>query len=191
MGTPLRIAALAALGLVAACRQDMHDQPRYEPYEPSAFFADGRSVRPQVEGTVARGELAQDEHLLLGRVGGEFATSFPFEITAEIMERGRERYAIFCAPCHDQLGNGHGMIVQRGLRAPSSFHVERLREAPPGYFFDVVTNGFGAMFDYADRIEPRDRWAIVAFVRALQLSQNASLADAEPGARAALEGDGS
>ncbi len=179
------------LCVAPACRQDMHDQPKVEPFEASDFFADGRSARPQVEGTIARGELSLDEHLAAGRVDGELATTFPFEVTAEVMERGRGRYAIFCAPCHGSVGHGDGMIVQRGLRAPTSFHSERLRESPPGYFFDVITNGFGAMFDYADRITPRDRWAIVSFVRALQLSQNAELADAAPEARRVLEEEGS
>ena len=177
--------------LLGACRQDMHDQPKYEPYEASDFFADGRSVRPQVTGTVARGELRLDPHLYEGRVDGELAETFPFEVTAEVMERGRERYAIFCAPCHGPSGYGDGMIVQRGLRAPASFHIDRLRESPPGYFFDVMTNGFGIMYDYSNRVEPRDRWAITAFIRALQLSQNAELADAAPEARRVLEEEGS
>ena len=182
---------LPLLVMLASCRQDMHDQPKYEPFEASSFFADGRSVRPQVEGTIARGELVTDSHLATGRVDGELAKTFPFDVTAAVLERGRERYNIYCAPCHDQSGSGNGMIVQRGLRAPSSFHVERLRNETPGYFFDVITNGFGIMYDYSDRIVPEDRWAIVAYIRALQLSQNASVADATPEGRAALEGGGS
>lgn len=160
-----------------ACRQDMHDQPRYEPLEASAFFKDGRASRPLIEGTVARGQLFIDEHLYKGKINGQDATSFPFAITPDKLERGRERYNIYCSPCHDKIGNGHGMIVQRGFRQPPSFHTERLREAPVGYFYDVITNGFGTMYSYADRVKPHDRWAIIAYLRALQLSQNATIAD--------------
>jgi mono/diheme cytochrome c family protein len=188
----LTLAAPLAALLLAACRQDMHDQPKKEPFEASAFFADGRAGRPQVAGTIARGELREDVLLETGRTAdGELSAVFPFEITADVLARGRERYDINCSPCHDRTGGGNGMVVQRGLRAPSSFHTERLRAVPPGYVFDAITNGFGVMFDYADRIAPEDRWAIAAYVRALQLSQNAKLADATPEGRAALEGGGS
>lgn len=183
----LMLRALGALGVLAACRQDMHDQPRYEPLEASAFFADGRSARPQVPGTVARGELVLDEHLVTGKVAGQPATTFPFPVTREVLERGRERYGIFCAACHDGAGYGLGIVVERGMKQPPSLHVERLREAPPGYLFDVITVGFGAMYDLADRISPSDRWAIVAYVRALQLSQSATLADVPEDVRARLE----
>lgn len=179
-------AALLAL-LAAGCRQDMHDQPRLEPLEASAFFADGRASRPQVPGTVARGELIDDPHLATGKVGGGFAETFPFPITREVLERGRERYDILCSVCHDRAGYGEGIVVKRGMTQPPSLHVERLRAAPPGYFFDVVTNGFGRMFDYADRTTPQDRWAIVAYVRTLQLSQHAPLADAPEDVRVRLE----
>ena len=138
----------------------------------------------------ARGELRQDDHLYAGRVNGELATTFPFEVTADVMQRGRERYGVFCTPCHDATGSGNGMIVQRGLKTPESFHSERLRTSPPGYFFDVVTNGFGVMYDYADRIAPRDRWAIAAYVRALQLARDGQLADAPAEARGRLEAEG-
>ena len=174
--------------LLSGCRQDMHDQPRYEPLEKSAFFADGRSSRPQVPGTVARGELRLDEHLFEGTVGGEQAATFPFEVTADVLERGQDRYNVFCSVCHDRLGTGQGMIVKRGMKQPTSFHVERLREAPHGYFFDVITNGFGVMYDYSDRITPEDRWAIVAYVRALQLSQNANVGELAEDDRQRLEG---
>jgi mono/diheme cytochrome c family protein len=183
----VRALALVTCLLVASCRQDMHDQPRFEPMEASSFFADGRSARPQVDGTVARGELRLDDHLYRGTVGGRPAMTFPFEVTAEVLERGRERYDIFCSTCHDRTGSGEGLVVQRGLKRPPSFHIDRLREAPPGYFFDVMTRGFGAMYDMADRIDAEDRWAITAYVRALQLSQNATLMDVPPGWRAALE----
>ena len=183
----LPLAVSASLVFLAACRQDMHDQPRYEPLEASAFFADGRSARPQVRGTVARGELRLDEHLYAGTVNGEPATSFPFEITEDILERGRERYDIFCSTCHDRVGSGEGIVVKRGLKRPPSFHIERLREAPAGYYFDVVTRGFGAMYDLSDRVSVRDRWAITAYVRALQLSQNAALEEVPADRRAILE----
>jgi len=176
-----------ALPLLAGCRQDMHDEPRYEPLEASSFFEDGRSARPQVPGTVARGELGLDEQLLTGKVGGEFAKDFPFPITPEVLARGQQRYQIFCSACHGYDGYGEGMVVQRGMKQPPSLHVERLRQVPPGYIFDVITSGFGAMFDYSDRIRPEDRWAIVAYVRALQLSQGATLADVPPDVRARLE----
>jgi mono/diheme cytochrome c family protein len=170
-----------------ACRQDMHDQPRYKPMAESAFFGDGRSARPLVEGTVARGHLNADAHAFAGKQAGAFATEFPDAVTAQVLARGRERYQIFCAPCHGLAGYGDGMVVKRGLRTPPSFHIERLRSQPPGYFFDVVTRGFGAMPDYAAQIPPADRWAIVAYVRALQLSQNARTEDVPAGERERLE----
>lgn len=176
-GAAWRIITLCLLVSLAACRQDMHDQPRYEPLEASAFFEDGRSARQPVTGTVARGQLQADTHFYTGRVNGEPVTTFPFQITQEVLKRGQERYNIFCSPCHDRVGNGEGMVVRRGFRRPPSFHIDRLREAPVGHFFDVITNGFGAMYDYAARIPPRDRWAIIAYIRALQFSQRATLAD--------------
>ena len=177
---------ILALGSLAACRQDMHDQPRYEPLEASAFFADGRSARPAVEGTIARGRLEQDEHFTAGKVNGEIVSTLPFPLTRELLERGRERYDIFCAPCHARTGSGEGVVVQRGMTRPASLHIARLREAKIGYFFDVMTNGFGAMYDFRDRISAADRWAIAAYMRALQLSQNASLQDVPGGEREAL-----
>ena len=181
------VLAAGAAGALAGCRQDMHDQPRFEALEGSSFFPDGRASRPQVAGTVARGQLRDDELLHTGRVNGELATTFPFEVTAPVLERGRERFDIFCSACHDRLGYGEGIVVLRGMKRPASFHVERLQAAPAGHFFDVMTRGFGAMYDYSDRISPHDRWAIVAYIRALQLSQNATLADATPEQRAILE----
>jgi hypothetical protein len=177
----------ALLAALAACRQDMHDQPKAEPFEGSRFFEDGRTARPRIEGTVARGELSFDRHLQQGKVGDAWAETFPFEVTREVLERGRERFGIFCAPCHDAAGTGAGAIVERGMKRPPSMHVERLREAPPGYLFDVIGNGFGAMLDYGDRIDVRDRWAIVAYERALQLSQSARLEDLTPEERRRLE----
>jgi mono/diheme cytochrome c family protein len=185
----LRLALLASVAL--GCRQDMHDQPRYKPLAKSDFFDDKRASRPQVEGTVARGQLRDDEHLYTGKIGKELAASYPFPISADVLNRGRERYTIYCTPCHGQLGGGEGMVVQRGFKRPPSFHVDRLREAPPGYFFDVMTNGFGAMSDYAAQVPVNDRWAIAAYVRALQISQHASVADLSPEARAKVAESGS
>jgi len=178
---------LVSAGLSLGCRQDMHDQPRYDPYAKSDFFGDDLSARHPVEGTVARGQLREDEHLFRGRVDGELAPTFPVEITAELLARGRERYDIFCSPCHDRLGNGRGMVVQRGFRQPTSFHDDRLRAALPGYYFDVITNGFGAMSSYASQVPVRDRWAIAAYVRALQLSQRAAPEDVPEAQRASLD----
>jgi mono/diheme cytochrome c family protein len=169
----------------------MHDQPRYKPLAKSEFFADGRAARPLPEGTVARGQLREDEHLFAGKVGNTFADRLPVTLDMALLQRGRQRYEIFCTPCHGVSGNGDGMIVRRGYRKPSSFHVDRLRNERVGYFYDVITNGFGAMSDYATQVSVPDRWAIVAYIRALQLSQHSTLADvpqakrAELGARAA------
>jgi mono/diheme cytochrome c family protein len=180
------LSAACLVGLtLAGCRQDMHDQPRYKPYRESDFFGDRRSARPQVEGTVARGMLREDAHLYTGKVDGALAETFPFPVTAAVLERGRERYGIYCTPCHGLAGGGDGIIVARGYRRPSSFHVDRLRAERPGYFYDVITNGFGAMPDYA-HIPVDDRWAIVGYVRALQLSQNATVADVPVDERGAL-----
>jgi mono/diheme cytochrome c family protein len=186
------------LSLVSGCQQQMAAQPRYEPLTPSAFFPDGRSARPLVAGTVARGQLHTDRHLFTGlrtppleagsgpaqqakkdhaaEYGNAFDT-FPFPISAAVLKHGQERYMIFCVVCHDPLGNGQGKIVERGYTPPPSFHIDRLRQAPVGHFFDVITNGYGSMPDYRSQVPPRDRWAIVAYVRALQRSQHASLED--------------
>jgi mono/diheme cytochrome c family protein len=169
--------ALLSLALLIGCRQQMADQPRYEPLSGTGFFGDERSARPLVEGTVARGQLRADEHLYRGTAGGKLAETFPFPVTPAVLARGRERFNIFCSPCHDRLGNGQGIVVRRGFRAPSSYHIDRLRQAPPGYFFQVMTNGFGVMPDYAQQLRAEDRWAIVAYIRALQLSQHAAPAD--------------
>ena len=165
----------------------MHDQPRFEALEASDFFEDGRSARPYVNGTIARGALRDDEHLYFGRVNGEIADTVPLPVTRELLEKGHERFDIFCTPCHGQLGNGEGMIVQRGFRRPPSFHEERLRNMPVGHFYDVISNGFGTMVDYSSRVAPRDRWAIAAYIRALQLSQRATLEDVPPTERQRLE----
>ena len=179
--------ALAAALLGSACRQDMHVQPRYQPLDSSNFFSDGRSARPQVPGTVARGELRINEALYAGKVNGVPVDSFPFPITRQDLERGRERYNIYCSPCHDYTGNGHGMIVQRGFPPPPSYHIDRLRNAPVGHFFDVMTNGYGTMYSYADRVSVQDRWRIAAYIRALQMSQHATLDDVPDKDRAKLD----
>jgi mono/diheme cytochrome c family protein len=168
---------LAAAVLLAACEQKMADQPRYKPLAKSAFFGDERSARPAVEGAVARGALEIDDLFYTGKVNGKAADIFPAPVTQAMLRRGRERFNIYCAPCHDRAGNGQGLVVRRGYRAPPSFHSDRLRQAPPGHFFDVMTHGFGAMPDYGEQVDPADRWAIVAYIRALQLSQRAQLAD--------------
>jgi mono/diheme cytochrome c family protein len=164
----------------AACRQDMHDQPKYTPYKPSDFFADRRSARPAIEGTIAQGRLFDDELLYTGRIGGQPSTVFPFAVDDALMRRGRERYDIYCSPCHGLTGEGDGMVVQRGYRGPPSLIADRLRQAPPGYVYDVITNGFGAMPDYAAQVPVRDRWAIAGYIRALQLSQYAVAAELSP-----------
>ena len=168
-------AALAAGG----CRQDMHNQPKVRPLVESQFYGDQRSARPIVEGTVARGHLEDDDALFTGKVNGQDVAEFPFPVTPELMARGRERYDIFCSPCHDRTGRGSGMVVRRGYRQPPSLHIDRLRQASVGHFFDVMTAGFGAMPDYRAQIPARDRWAIAAYIRALQASQHSTL-DAVP-----------
>jgi len=182
----MRVRRVSPLGLLtvllfAGCRQDMHDQPRFKPLAKSDFYTDLRSARPPVEGTVARGELHEDSYFYTGKIGNNPGDYMPFPVTEEVLLRGRERFDIYCAPCHSRLGDGRGMIVQRGFRAPPSYHTERLRNAPLGYFFDVMTEGFGAMPEYASQIPAGDRWAIVAYIRALQLSQHATSSDVPAG----------
>jgi mono/diheme cytochrome c family protein len=181
------LCALVPLFLLAACRQDMHDQPKYIPLRESTFFTDMRSSRPLVAGTVARGQLRDDALLYTGKMNGADATMFPFPITDQVMRRGQERFNIYCSPCHGETGLGDGMIVRRGYRRPPTFHQDRLRDAPVGHFFDVITNGFGAMPDYAAQIRVSDRWAVIAYVRALQVSQHANVADVPPNRRAELD----
>ena len=175
---------------LAGCHRDMRDQPRYEALEASDFFGDGQSARQPVAGTVARGQLQEDEAFYTGKSQGELVVEPPLEITREVLLRGQERFTIYCAPCHARTGMGNGMIVERGFRRPPSYHIDRLRDAPAGHFFDVITHGFGAMPSYR-RIEPRDRWAIVAYIRVLQLSQNATLDDVPASERKLLDRGGS
>ena len=170
-----------ALAAAAGCRQDMHNQPKYRGLRPSALFADGSSARPRIEGTVARGTLQEDEAFFTGKVSKITVKELPFPVEAQVLDRGQERFNIYCTPCHGGTGAGNGMVVQRGYRQPPSLHIERLRQADAGYLFDVMTNGFGVMPDYRVQIAPRDRWAIVAYIRALQLSQHATAADVPGG----------
>ena len=172
---------------LAGCRQDMHDAPRYEPLEANTFFANGSASRMLVANTVPRGLLREDTHLNEGKVDGRLATTFPMPVTADVMARGQERFNVFCSPCHGRTGSGNGMVVQRGFRGPPSYHEDRLRNAPVGYFFDVMTNGFGAMQDYASQVPVADRWAIAAYIRALQLSQRATVEDVPANRRADLD----
>jgi hypothetical protein len=183
---PTLLLALAAAALLAGCRQDMHDQPKVKPLRESGFYSDHRSARAPVEGTVARGHLDDDELLATGKVNGQDATDFPWPVTSEVMARGRERYDIFCSPCHDRTGGGDGMIVRRGYRRPPSIHIDRMRQAAVGHFFDVITNGFGAMPDYRTQVPAPDRWAIAAYIRALQASQHATLDAVPPAEREKL-----
>jgi len=180
------ILLLAAAGLTG-CHRDMRDQWKYQPYEASDFFGDRRSGRPPVPGTVARGELDEDALLYTGKVDGRFSEVFPFAVDYKVLKRGQERFNIYCTPCHDYTGSGNGMIVQRGFRQPPSFHIQRLREAPPGYFFDVITNGFGVMYPYRAQVKVEDRWAIASYIKALQLSQRADLALVPPTDRPLLD----
>ncbi len=165
-----------ALLLFTSCRQDMHDAPRLDPLEASDFFADGVGSRTPPTGTVARGWLRADEHLYRGTAAGGFAAAPPMPLTRALLERGRDRFDIYCSPCHGTTGDGQGMIVERGFQRPETFHQDRLRQMPVGYFFDVMTNGFGQMSSYAAQVPVEDRWAIAAYIQALQLARHAPAA---------------
>jgi len=181
-------AVLLVLGSGIACRQDMHDQPKYIPLRPSDFFGDGRSERQLTEGTVARGHLNDDAAYFEGKgPDGKPLPEFPFPVTKQVLQRGQDRFNVYCSPCHDRLGEGNGMVVRRGYRHPPSYHIDRLRQVPDGYLFDVITNGFGAMPDYAAQIPVRDRWTVVAYIRALQLTHNANVSDVPADARSQLD----
>lgn len=183
--------AAASLFLAGCSRLDMQDQPKYKYQRPSDFFADGRSDRPEVEGTIARGALTEDAAFYTGKdAADKDIDAFPVAVDKAFIERGQVKYDIYCAPCHGRIGNGLGMIVRRGFKQPPSYHIDRLREAPVGHFYDVITNGYGAMLNYAQQIQVRDRWAIVAYIRALQYSQNANVNDLPQEAKAKLPGAG-
>lgn len=182
-----------AVGLLAvsvgagACRQDMHDAPRFDPLEKNDFYADQRSERPLIAGTVARGQLRADDAFYTGKTGETLVAAMPLPVTTELVARGQDRFNVYCAPCHSQTGMGDGMVVRRGYKQPTSFHDPRLRAQPVGYFYDVITRGFGQMPDYAAQIAAKDRWAIVAYVRALQVSQHATVADVSEADRPKLD----
>lgn len=163
--------------LLTGCRLDMQVQPRYNPYDESNFFSDGRSERQPVSGTVARDAAVTgpEEVMETGKIDGQEINAFPFPVTRAVLERGRERFDIYCSPCHGLAGDADGMIVQRGFQKPPSLHIDRLRQAPVGHFFSVITDGIGAMYPYGYRVPPRDRWAIIAYIRALQLSRQATI----------------
>jgi hypothetical protein len=180
----------AAALLLAGCRQDMQDQPKFKPLGETAFYADKRESRPLLANTVARGDLHDgDPEFYTGKTGKDGKDDvdvFPIAVTEEFIERGHQRFDVFCSPCHGRLGNGLGMIVRRGFKQPPSYHTDKLRNAPVGHFYDVVTNGYGAMYNYAAQIQPRDRWAIIAYIRTLQYSQNVKVADLSAEQRAKL-----
>jgi hypothetical protein len=179
------LCGIGLLGCGYSLRQDMANQPRENPLSPSSFFPDGRSERPWAENTVAHGELANDALLV-----PKDSNVFPLPLTMELLQRGQERYGIFCQPCHGIQGDGQGMVAMRGMKHPPSFHQDRLRAEPNGYIYDVVTNGFGAMYGYSAQIPTRDRWAIIAYLRALQLSRNAPAKELPANLREKLMGGG-
>lgn len=174
------------LVFLAGCRQDMHNQPKFKPLRASEFFSDGRSARPLVPGTVDRSEVNEDPAYATGLQNLQPVLTLPFPVTRQTLERGRERFNIYCMPCHGELGDGNGLVAQRGYLHPPSFHDERLRQAAVGHFFDVITNGLGGMPDYSQQITVDDRWKIIAFIRALQLSQHAPVSDVPPDIRSQL-----
>jgi mono/diheme cytochrome c family protein len=178
------LSAMAAMLILAGCRQDMQDQPKFFPQRGTSFYADGRSVRPQVANTVARSQGDVGSYFYTGLVAGKEGDGLPIPLNEATIERGQERYNVYCTPCHSRVGNGDGMIVQRGYRPAGNFHTDRLRNAPLGHFFAVITNGYGAMPDYSAQLTPEDRWAVVAYIRALQLSQHATQADVATGQQA-------
>jgi mono/diheme cytochrome c family protein len=185
---PLRSLCLCGfILLLAACRRDMANQPKAKPMSESEFFADGTNARPLPPHTIPRGATQQDGAFETGLVNGVYVTQLPLKLTPQLLARGRERYDAFCSMCHGRVGDGQGIVVQRGFAAPPSYHIQRLRNAPIGHFYDVMTNGYGTMTSYASQIEPPDRWAIAAYIRALQLSQNAKPTDLPSDARSQLE----
>lgn len=171
------LAGLLAVFL-AGCTNDMKDQPKFEPYEETSFFPDHRSQRPLIDGVVAQGELNEDEAFYTGKKDGKIVAKNPLPVTQDLLERGRQRFNIYCIVCHGAVGAGDGIVIRRGFKpVPPSFHTDKLRQIEDGHFFDVITHGFGVMQDYAMQVSPADRWAITAYIRALQLSQNAKISD--------------
>jgi hypothetical protein len=186
-GGLLSAALGGTLALLTACSGNMTNESRYKPLEGSPFFADGSSSRPLPAHTIARGNLHEDQQLYEAKIGTNLVNSFPFPVTMELLERGQQRFDIYCSVCHGRNGEGNGMIVQRGFPQPPSFHIDRITDAPAGHFFDVITHGYGIMYPYASRVEVRDRWAIAAYIRALQYSHHARVDDVPPQERAKLE----
>jgi mono/diheme cytochrome c family protein len=187
------VLALAGVSLLSlgCSRLDMQDQPKFKAQGTNDFFVDARDGRPELEGTIARGQLNEDTAYYEGKdAAGNDIEAFPLAVDKTFLERGHQRYDIYCSPCHGRLGNGLGMVVQRGFKQPPSYHIDRLRNAPVGHFFDVITNGYGAMLNYSQQIQVRDRWAIVAYIRALQYSQNANANDLSADAHAQLPAPG-
>jgi mono/diheme cytochrome c family protein len=184
----LGLLAAAGFLLLASCREDMQNQPKFIPLRENQFYADGRSARTPVEGTIARGQLEDDPLLYTGKVNGQEAAQFPFAMTDKDLARGRERFNIFCSPCHSQLGDGNGIVVQRGFKKPPSYYDPRLMKAPVGHFFNVMTNGWGAMADYSSQVPVADRWRIAAYIRVLQMSQTAHSSDVQAGVPAQANG---
>jgi mono/diheme cytochrome c family protein len=183
----MKISLLLLMLLATGCRRDMFQQPRDNPLSSSDFFSDGAGSRPLIPNTVARGHLDADEAFYTGKIGSNLVATFPIPITRGLLERGQERFEIYCAVCHGPAGDGKGMIPQRGFPAPPSYHIDRLRQAPVGHFFDVISRGYGVMYSQAPRVAPADRWAIIAYIRVLQLSHNARLEDVPAAERAQLE----
>ena len=181
----LSVSLLSLSGCEYTLRQDMANQPRHNPLSPATFFPDGRSERPVIDNTVVRGAINEDPLLT-----PKESNAFPLPLTKDLLARGQDRYNIFCSPCHGLQGDGNGMVTLRGMKHPPTYHQERLRNEPNGYFFDVITNGFGAMSGYSMQLEPRDRWAIVSYVRALQLSRNAPVGELPPNLREKLMAGG-
>lgn len=177
----LAFGAAAAVLFLAGCRQDMQDEPKMVPQRGTTLFPDGRSVRPQVQYTVARGQLDEDRYFYTGLIDGKEQDAMPFPATLQVLERGQERFNIYCTPCHSRVGNGDGMIVQRGYKPAGNYHDAKRLAQPLSHYFFVMTNGYGAMPDYSAQLTPSDRWAVAAYIRALQLSQNATQADVPSG----------
>jgi cytochrome c553 len=177
MSVVVRAVLVISILALCSCRRDMFQNGRIKPEEESHFFRNGSTAQRQPAHTLAQSQYSKDPLFDTGEENGRLASSFPMKITTELLNRGRERFNIYCSVCHGRTGEGNGMIVQRGFPKPPTFHQDRLRKAPPGYIFGVITHGYGVMYSYADRVQPADRWAIVAYIRALQLSQNARLED--------------
>jgi mono/diheme cytochrome c family protein len=186
-GRALPMLIALALLLFASCRPDMMNQPKAKSLSESDFFSNGTNARQPPAHTVTRGEARENAAFNTGQTNGTYVTQLPVSLTRALLVRGRTHFDAICAECHDRTGSGNGMVVQRGFPQPPSFHVDRLRNAPIGHFFDVITNGYGVMYSYAARVEPEDRWAIAAYIRALQLSHDATLSDVDPAERAILE----